>query len=440
METYNVKIKDYKEQTVVTLYAQSVMEREKLDNIIIQLKRYRTSISELILDNGDGMGYYACDYAYLDAEIKMSLFDEDLEQFYDYVSSRVKYIYLAHIRTEDEKEERSIITSLSRTKQKLYDLAYCNDWDMFITLTFSDEKLMNKYGKSAWDYDTCVKALHSFFTVLKRKYSEVAYLGVPELHHNYYDTRNGDVVLLNGKWFTDKEYTRLLDKEIRTPFEQELVNNVVNGTYKRRFHFHFLFNNFPHNELKDGGERTDKGQIIYNLLNYDLGFTTCTMIESVSASQFYITKYVTKDLLSVCKWKKRYWASKNLNKPTEQKYRLDIEDKQELALELKTVIPSDARKKRIEIENDGFNNVIHKFIIKDWEVLGNEIIEEYIDIKNKVQLVEVPDYFDDVEKYANIESIFNPFNFFDYGYIRHRGNTYKFNRIMGTIKVSAIYT
>ena len=104
METYNVKIKDYKEQTVVTLYAQSVMEREKLGNIIIQLKRYRTSISELILDNGDGMGYYACDYQFLDAEIRMMLFDEDLEQFYDYVSSRVQYIYLTYIRTDEEKE------------------------------------------------------------------------------------------------------------------------------------------------------------------------------------------------------------------------------------------------------------------------------------------------------------------------------------------------
>lgn len=262
METYNLKVKNYKEQSVVTIYNQSVMEREKLDNIIIQIKRYRTSISELILDNGDGMGYYVCDYAYLDGEIRMMLFDEDLEQFYDYVSSRVKYIYLDYIRTEKDKEERSIITSLSRTKQKLYDLAYSNDWDMFITLTFDDEKLKDKYGKSAWDYGTCVKALHSFFTVLKRKYSNVAYLGVPELHHNYYDTRNGDIVLVNGKWFQNKDYERLLNKENRTVYEQELVTNVMNGTYKRRFHFHFLFNNFPFGELKDSGERTDKGKII----------------------------------------------------------------------------------------------------------------------------------------------------------------------------------
>ena len=96
METYNLTIKDYKEQTVVTLYAQSVMEREKLDNIIIQLKKYRSSISELIYDRGEGLGYYMCDYAFLDAEIRMALFDEDLEKFYDYVSSRVQYIYLTY--------------------------------------------------------------------------------------------------------------------------------------------------------------------------------------------------------------------------------------------------------------------------------------------------------------------------------------------------------
>ena len=440
METYNVKIKDYKEQTVVTLYTQSVMEREKLDNIIIQLKRYRTSISELILDNGDGTGYYACDYQFLDGEIRMMLFDEDLEQFYDYVSSRVRYIYLTYIRTDEEKEERSIITSLSRTKQKVYDIAYSNDWDMFITLTFSDGVLKDKYGDGAWNYDICTKALHSFFTVLKRKYSQVQYLGVPELHHNFYNTLNGDIVLYNGKWFTDKDYQMLLDKKNRTVKEQDLVNNVLNEVYKRRFHFHFLFNNFPHSQLVDSGEKTESGQVIYNLMNYSLGFTTCTLIQSLSASQYYVTKYISKDLIALSQGKRRYWASKNLKRPTEQKYKLDIEDKQELMLELETVIQSDTRKKKIEIENNGFNNVIHKFIIKDYEVLGNEIIEEYVDVKNKVKLIQVPSYFEDIEVYANMVSIFNPFNGADSGYIEHRGNTYKFNRINGSIKVSTIYT
>lgn len=320
METYNVKIKDYKEQTVVTVYGQSVIEREKLDNIIIQLKRYRSSISELIYDRGEGWGYYMCDYDFLDGEIRMALFDEDLEQFYDYVSSRVPYIYLTYIQTDEEKEERSIITSLSRTKQKVYDLAYANEWDMFITLTFSDDVLKDKYNDGAWNYEVCTKALHSFFTVLKRKYPQVAYLGVPELHHNFYNVLNGDIVLYKGKWFTDKDYQMLLNKKNRTVIEQDLVNNVMNEVYKRRFHFHFLFNHFPFSELEDSGEKTENGQVIYNLMNYTLGFTTCTLIQSLSASQYYVTKYISKDLIALSKGKRRYWSSKNLKKPIEETY------------------------------------------------------------------------------------------------------------------------
>ena len=440
METYNVKIKDYKEQTVVTVYNQSVLQREKLDNIIIQLKRYRSSISELIYDRGEGLGYYMCDYNYLDAEIRMDLFDEDLEQYYDYVSSRVQYIYLTYIQTDEEKEERSLITSLSRTKQKVYDLAYANEWDMFITLTFNDDILKEKYNDRAWNYEVCTKALHSFFTVLKRKYPKVSYLGVPELHHNFYDITTGDRVLYKGKWFTDKDYQMLLNKKNRTVVEQNLVNSVINEVYKRRFHFHFLFNYFPHSELVDSGEKTENGQVIYNLMNYSLGFTTCTLIHSLSASQYYITKYISKDLIMLSKGKKRYWASKNLNKPIEETYRVDIEDKQELRKALEVAIETDTRIKKIEIENGGFNNVIQKYIVKDWEVYGNELLEEYIDVSKKVKFVEVPNYFEDVEEYANVESIFNPFNSLEYGYIKHRGNTYKFNRINGVIKVNPIYT
>lgn len=48
-----------------------------------------------------------------------------------------------------------------------------------------------------------------------------------------------------------------------------------------------------------------------------MGFTTATVIDSLEASQHYITKYISKDLVELSKGKKRYRTSKNMKKPVE---------------------------------------------------------------------------------------------------------------------------
>ncbi len=433
--SYNVKIKKYSEQAVISMYNKPVIKREVLENIIIQLKRYRCVNAQLLVDEGNGIGVYGCPWSLLDSEIRMALFDEDLEVFYEFVCLRVPCVFREKIKTEYEKEERSKITSLGRTKQKVYDLAYCNQWSLFVTLTFDDNKLMKRYNNTATDYNTCVKALHNFFTVLKRNYDSVQYLGVPELHHNFYDTRTNDIVSYNGQWFTDEIFDSLLEKKCRTQAEQILVNNVLNGTYKRRFHFHFLFNNFPSTQLVDSGEKTDGGQVIYNLLNYRLGFTTATDIKSLQASQFYITKYITKDLVAVSRGKKRYWASKNLKLPTEENVILETEDKQKIQAVLTDVIESDTRIKRLEIKNDDFENIIHKYVVRDIEFMNNDVLKEFIDF----DVVVIHDYFKDIEKIMNMNSIFNPIKT-DTGYVEHRGIMYKYYKESGQYKVTPLYT
>ena len=115
-------------------------------------------------------------------------------------------------------------------------------------------------------------------------------------------------------------YSSFLNKPNRTVQEQDIVNKILCGEYKRRFHFHFLFNNYPEKFLTDSSHRDGKGRIIYNLTNYKLGYTTATIIDSVEASQHYITKYISKDLIELSKGKKRYWVSKNLKRPIENEY------------------------------------------------------------------------------------------------------------------------
>ena len=53
----------------------------------------------------------------------------------------------------DVSFDASARTSLSRTKQKVYQYARSNSWDWFVTFTFSDKKV-NRY-----DYDECTKVL-----------------------------------------------------------------------------------------------------------------------------------------------------------------------------------------------------------------------------------------------------------------------------------------
>lgn len=430
---YNLKIKEYKEQYVISTYTNSIKDREEMENLIIQLKRIRSKYSKLLRECDDMQGkgiYYVDDLNNWYDEKNEFYFDNDID-----IKENVKNVleffvpthWIATIKSDFEKEERSLSTSIARTKNKIYDIAYSNDWNMFITLTFDDDLLIKKYGQGAWDYDTCVKCLHSFFTILRRKYKNVQYLGVMELHHNFYDIVNGNEVIYNNQILDDKTYNVILDKQNRTNLENDIIKNVNNGTYKRRYHFHFLFNNYPLCELVDSGKRDAKGRIIYNLLNYTLGFTTCTLLDDVKASQFYITKYVTKDLIATTKCKKRYWASRNLNKVVENNYFLEDVDLKNIQEEL---CDDSDYTKSIKVENDNFTNIIYKYILHDFKIKDNSMILDYVDKKTNVITLDNSiitfrkiqkytknktfDYCKFLEDYFSVNSIFNSFNNKDY--------------------------
>lgn len=378
-EKYNVKIKEYDSQTTVSLYKNPVILRDELGNAIIQLKRFRCSIVDKIVDLGDGNSQYSCNEVDLNNKIDEVIADKNLQDHYSYIKLLVPSSFIAKTVNECEKHDRSIISSLNRTKKAIYDYAYANNWSLFITLTFNDSVLIKKYGKNASDYDVCVKCLHTFFTVLKRQCPEIQYLGVPELHHYYYDD-SGNAVMFNGKKLSNEVYISLLNKCGKTVQEQDIVNKVLTGEYKRRFHFHFLFNNYPQKFLTDSLIRDKKGRIIYNLTNYKMGFTTATVIDSVEASQHYITKYISKDLIELSKGKKRYWVSKNLKKPVENKYDLDEEEFNNMDADIANVIESDTRYKVVSIENGGFKNKIYNGVVLNKELMKTDFLIDYIDL------------------------------------------------------------
>lgn len=59
------------------------------------------------------------------------------------------------------------------------------------------------------------------------------------------------------------------------------------------------------------------GVQIFNLTNYKYGHTTVSKIKNQEAVSIYCSKYMTKDMIDLA-YKKRYWSSRNLERPTKE--------------------------------------------------------------------------------------------------------------------------
>lgn len=161
-----------------------------------------------------------------------------------------------------EEEQHCQKVSLSATKNRIYNIARSNTWEWFITLTFD----RNKTDSS--DYDMIVYRLHTFLNHLQqRKCSGMKYLIVPELHE-------------------DKEH----------------------------YHFHGLLSGVDNLRFCFSGHFDKCGKPIYNILDWTYGFTTATQVQDTNKVSSYITKYITKDTEQRLKNKKRYLASRNINR------------------------------------------------------------------------------------------------------------------------------
>lgn len=179
---------------------------------------------------------------------------------------------------DDLKEfERYMTSNANRSKNKIYQYAKSNTWEWFTTFTFDKNKVDRMI------YDACVKALSKWLNNMRVHSPALAYLIVPEQH------RDG-AYHFHGL-FSGCEGLKIMD-----------TGKVVISKFKR-------------------GERTifkrteDK---IYIFERYKFGYMTATRVKDNNRVTKYITKYVTKDLMSATFGKKRYWASRNLLLPVEE--------------------------------------------------------------------------------------------------------------------------
>ena len=165
--------------------------------------------------------------------------------------------------SEELRKRKNARDSYRRTVNKIHDLARCETWVMFYTLTFSPEVVDRE------DFGACMKKARKWFdNVRQRKAKDLKYLIVPELHAD-----------------------------------------------KKSWHIHGLVCNDDGISYVDSGKRDKHGKVIYNVENYKFGFSTATRIDDSHKVSSYILKYITKDLCERSLGQNRYFRSNNLQEP-----------------------------------------------------------------------------------------------------------------------------
>ena len=170
--------------------------------------------------------------------------------------------------------------SRNRAINNIYNLTRCNEWAWFVTITFDPNKV------DSMDYGEVTRKLSKWLNHLKEDDAGLKYLFVPERH------KSG------------------------------------------AFHFHGLLSSSAALQMVYSGHDTKSGDPIYNIGRYKFGWTTATEVHNNEAVTKYITKYVTKDLMTAIKGKKHFWASRNLSRPEEVKEFLEPIDRLSLETEL----------------------------------------------------------------------------------------------------------
>lgn len=183
-------------------------------------------------------------------------------------NKKIKVITMNVLRTsgvEDENEKRSergtvnsekLSENITRTKNRIFELAFCNPWDWFFTGTLD----RNKYDRT--DLDKFHKSLTQWIRDYNKKHSlKIKFLFVPELH-------------LDGvSWH---------------------IHGLLYGLPIEHL------NQFQIGDVMGKGlaEKVKKGDTVYNWLPYAKKFGFCDLepIKNHEAVSKYITKYINKNI------------------------------------------------------------------------------------------------------------------------------------------------
>lgn len=176
--------------------------------------------------------------------------------------------------------------SVQRCRTELYDILRCNDFDFFVTVTFDPEQIDRLSDKAVRTYWT--RWCFNFH----RKFPSAVYVAVPEYH------KKGGLhfhVLIGGVKFEDLQPVHAFDKK------KNKWLYVTKGVCK--------------------------GDKIYNILTWSVGWSTMTVLRNKDAAKHYVCKYITKQCRDERFFgKRRYYPSRNLVRPIVEREMLTVEN------------------------------------------------------------------------------------------------------------------
>lgn len=180
----------------------------------------------------------------------------------------------------------NVFRSARRARQNLYDICRCNDFEYFVTWTFSPDKVERLN-------DNIVKRKFTQFqNYLRKMFPNMYYIAVPEYHDK------GELhfhLLVGGATMEELK--------------------AVPARYAKRKGKH-----------KKGDLIFKRGKQIFNVERWTLGYSTLSVIENAEATKQYVCKYISKQNLDPRFFgKKRYYVSKNIRRPDISKWSADIE-------------------------------------------------------------------------------------------------------------------
>lgn len=176
---------------------------------------------------------------------------------------------------------QNIYRSAHRSRNALYDICRCNEFQYFATWTF-DPKKVERLN------DRIVKRKFTQFqNYLRKKFPQMYYVAVPEYH------KDGGLhfhLLIGGVTMDELK--------------------AVPARYEKRKGRH-----------KKGDLIFKNGHQIFNVTRWKLGYSTLSVIANGEASKHYICKYISKQHYDDRFFnKRRYYVSKNIKRPTIEKW------------------------------------------------------------------------------------------------------------------------
>ncbi len=159
--------------------------------------------------------------------------------------------------------KRSVDESILRTRKVLREICMANHWDWFGTLTFNNRE------QDRMNDCEVKKQFEKFRKDIRKHFPNMYYVAVMERHK------------------------------------------------KGGIHFHLLVGGISEEQLQlvDSGHKDGSGRKVYNCMSWRYGYTDFTRIDDSEKASGYILKYIGKDMGVSEEFKKRYWASRNCNRP-----------------------------------------------------------------------------------------------------------------------------